>query len=102
VDEILRTLDARRTHKGLSFGGEMYGQCGRRMRVLKRVERIMNEKNGRIRLVNDSVLLGGSVCDRYLGCARGMPFIWREAWLKRVEPVPSVPALATEPRATPD
>ena len=102
VDEILRTLDAQRKHKGLSFGGEMHGQCGRRMTVVKRVERIMNEKTGKIRLVSDTVLLDGSACDRYLGCARGMPFMWREVWLKRVEPVPSVAARASGPGATPD
>ena len=84
-EEILRTLDARRMHKGLSFGGDMSGQCGRRMRVLTRVDRVIVEGSGRLRPVHDTVLLEGSTCDRYFGCARGMPFLWREAWLARVE-----------------
>jgi len=83
--EILQTLDANRMHKGLSFGGDMNEQFGRRMRVQKRVDRIIEEKTGRLRPVHDTVLLEGSICDRYFGCARGMPFLWREVWLKRVE-----------------
>jgi hypothetical protein len=87
-DEILQTLDARRMHKGLSFGGDMYEQCGRRMRVQKRVDRIVEEETGRLRPVHDTVILEGSVCDRYFGCARGMPFLWREVWLRRVDAGP--------------
>ena len=102
VDEILRTLDGRRKHKGLSFGGEMHGQCGRRMTVVKRVDTIMNEQTGKIRHVTDTVLLDGSACDRYLGCARGMPFMWREVWLKRVEPIPSVAVVAAHTGSTPE
>lgn len=88
-DEILRTLDADRMHKGLSFGGDMYEQCGRRMRVQKRVDRVVAEGSGRLRPVHDTVILEGSTCDRYFGCARGMPFLWREAWLQHVEASPS-------------
>lgn len=88
-DEILQTLDARRMHKGLSFGGDMYEQCGRRMMVRERVDRIIEEGTGKLRPVHDTVILEGSVCDRYFGCARGMPFLWREVWLKRVAADPS-------------
>ena len=83
-DEILATLDAHRTHKGLAFGGDMADQCGRRFRVLRRVEHLIAEDTGRLRSVRDTVILDGSICDRYFGCARGMPFLWREAWLRRV------------------
>jgi len=88
-EEIHQTLDGRRMHKGLAFGGDMYEQCGRQMKVRGRVDRIIEERTGRLRPVNDTVVLEGSICDRYFGCARGMPFLWREAWLKRVEPRPS-------------
>ena len=87
-EEIHLTLDGRRLHKGLAFSGDMYAQCGRQMKVQTRVERIVEERTGRLRAVNDTVVLGGSICDRYFGCARGMPFLWREAWLKRVEQRP--------------
>jgi hypothetical protein len=85
VEEIARTLDARGTHKGLWFGAEMLETCGTRKKVVCRVERIMDEKTGRIRPVRDTVMLEGSVCNRYFGCARSMPLMWREVWLKRVD-----------------
>lgn len=84
--EIAQTLDAKGTHKGLAFGGEMFAYCGRRARVLRPVERIIDESTGRLRRVDDTVALEGAACDRYLGCARGMPILWREVWLRRVEP----------------
>lgn len=87
--EILQTLNPQRTHKGLPISGDMYEQCGRRFRVRERVDRVVQEGTGRLLRVHDTVTLEGSVCDRYFGCARGMPFLWREAWLKRVEQGPA-------------
>ena len=81
--EIAATLDARRTHRGLAFSGEMVEYCGRRMRVAERVGRIVDESTGKLRTLRDTVLLERCTCDRYLGCARGMPLLWREAWLRR-------------------
>jgi len=93
-DEILPTLDANRQHKGLAFSGNMVEACGKKMRVLKRVDTLIEERTGRLRTVRGTVLLEGSTCDRYLGCARGMPFLYRGIWLRRVEPpVPSGPFL---------
>jgi len=86
LDEILPTLDSRRLHKGLAFSGNMTEACGKKVRVLKRVDTLIEERTGRLRKVRGTVLLEGSVCDRYLGCARGMPFLWREIWLRRIEP----------------
>ncbi len=82
--EIAVTLDERRTNRGLAFSGEMLEYCGRRMRVAARVERIVDESTGALRTLRDTVLLERCVCDRYLGCARAMPLMWREAWLRRV------------------
>jgi hypothetical protein len=88
-EEILETLDERHMHRGLPFGGDMWEQCGQRRRVGSRVDRIIAEASGRMRTVSDTVTLEGSICDRYLGCARAMPFLWREVWLTRAEPVPA-------------
>jgi hypothetical protein len=85
-EEILLTLDADHQHKGLAFSGDMVEACGKKIRVLRRVATIIDERTGKLRTVRGTVLLEGSICDRYLGCARGMPFLWREIWLKRVEP----------------
>jgi hypothetical protein len=81
--EILTTLDEKNELMGLAFGGEMWGYCGRRLRVHRRVERIVSETTGVVRALRDTVALEGCLCDRYLGCARGMPLLWREGWLRR-------------------
>jgi hypothetical protein len=89
--EIAGTLDPRGTHRGLSFMSHYEIYCGRRMRVLERVERVIVEETGRLRTIRDTVLLEGATCPRHHGCARGMPPLWREAWLRRVEgPPPAI------------
>ncbi len=85
-EEIASTLDARGRARGLGISPDMYAFCGRRMRVLERVETILSEETGRPLAIRDTVFLEGCVCDRYWGCARRMPFMWREAWLRRIEP----------------
>jgi hypothetical protein len=98
-DEILQTLDAEGRHKGFSFSTADYEQCGRRMKVMRRVDRIIVEGTGRLRPVQDTGILEGSICDRYRGCARGIPILWRETWLKRVAPKPvSEPSDSVRPR----
>lgn len=93
ADEISRTLDAKGTTRGLYFSApEMARYCGQRFRVRRRVERIVDERNGKLlELKNDCVELEGMVCDgrRSVGrwfCAREIYPYWREAWLKRVAP----------------
>lgn len=83
--EIESTLDDSGKLNGLAFGGDMAVDCGKTLQVQQRVRHIMDERTGRLRGVKDTVILKDSVCDRYLGCARGMPILWREAWLERVE-----------------
>jgi hypothetical protein len=89
--EIAATLDARSTHRGLYFSApEMATECGRRYRVRRRVERIIEESTGRmLHFKNDCIELEGPVCtgERSFGrwfCAREIYPYWREAWLKRV------------------
>jgi hypothetical protein len=89
--EILETLDAKGAHKGLGFANDYDVYCGRTMRVKERVERIVNEETGRLRRIRDTVTLEGAFCVRHHGCARGMPALWREAWLTRVTPAAPPP-----------
>jgi hypothetical protein len=86
--EILATLDAKGLNRGLSFDGEMLRYCGRRARVLRRVERIVDEKTGKmLRFSGDCIILEGVVCSGYYNhyCPRRIYPYWREIWLRRVE-----------------
>jgi hypothetical protein len=87
-DEIVATLDRNNTNRGLSFDTEMLKYCGRRARVLRRVERIIDEKTGRMLPIRgDCIMLDGVVCtaDYNQHCPRGIYPYWREIWLRRVK-----------------
>lgn len=61
------------------------------MQVRVCIERFIVERTGRLEQVQDALILEGSICDRYRGCARELPILWREAWRKRDEPTPATP-----------
>ena len=86
-DEILATLDFRGRNRGLLFHHELLKYCGRRYRVLKRVNKILNEQTGQLNHVFNTVILEGVTCDgKFHGdCQRNCYCLWREAWLKRIE-----------------
>jgi hypothetical protein len=94
--EILVTLDGSGQNRGLTFDAEMEPYCGRTFRVLRRVDRIVEEKTGRmLRLRKDCIILDEAVCSGLrcgfprLGCPRSVYPYWREIWLRRVESAPS-------------
>jgi hypothetical protein len=80
----------------------MLRYCGRRGRVLRRVEHIIDEKTGRMLTIKaDCIIIEGFICtgDYHRFCPRSIYPYWRESWLKRVE-APSEPApAAPEPVA---
>jgi hypothetical protein len=88
--EIVETLDAENKNRGLRFDVEMLPYCGRTYRVLHRVEKIIDEKSGRmLKLQNDCIILDGVMCKacystKRLFCPRSIYSYWREIWLKRV------------------
>jgi hypothetical protein len=88
-DEILATLDRGARNRGMTFDVEMAPFCGQSMRVLRRVERIIDERTGKmLTLGTDAVILDGAVCaGRFHGmCPRQVYPFWREIWLRRVGP----------------
>jgi hypothetical protein len=91
-DEILGTVNQRSRNRGLSFDPEMVKYCGGQYRVLRRVERIINEKTGEMmRMANDCIILDGVTCGAHfshkrLFCPRRLYPFWREVWLRRVDP----------------
>ena len=85
--EIFATLNGEGKLRGLAFTKEMMQYCGRRFRVLKRLEKIILESTGETRTIKTpTVILENVVCngEAHGGCDRTCFCFWREAWLRRV------------------
>lgn len=88
-DEILKTITARLENRGLKYNVEMTPVCGRRYRVAQRVEKIIEEKSGRMMTFkNPCITLEGVYCRALytpysLLCTRRAPPFFREIWLRR-------------------
>jgi hypothetical protein len=88
--EIYATLDGASKNRGLYYDVEMWRFSGGTFRVLRRVDHIVNEKNGRmIKLPGGCVILDGVYCSgerstHRLFCQRNIFSYWREIWLRRV------------------
>ena len=91
-EEILATIDETGLNRGMSFDAEMVPYCGGTYRVLDRVNKLINEKTGKMQhLRNDCVMLENVVClacySKYRRfCPRSIYPYWREIWLERVGP----------------
>ena len=100
--EILATLDENNKNRGLYFDAEVVPYCGGNHRVLRRVNKIINEKNGKMIKLNSSVILENVFCQsRYstdrLFCPRSIYQFMREIWLERVAPQDAAVAGAKVP-----
>jgi hypothetical protein len=85
-EEIIATLDKHGRNRGLTFDGEMLPFCGQRFRVLRRVEKILEESTGRmIKPRGTSVILENVYCTSRFRrvCPRAIYSYWREIWLRR-------------------
>lgn len=89
--EIEETLGSNSRNRGLWFDVEMLPYCNRQFRVLQRVQRLIDEKSGKmIHLSSDCLILDGVTCSgdhsykRRL-CPRAIYPYWREAWLRKVD-----------------
>jgi hypothetical protein len=90
-EEIVKTLDSNRLNRGMGFEEEMARHCGRTARVVRRVNRCIDEKTGRmLSMQNPCIVLDGVVCEGvYHGnCPREFLPFWREIWLERVNEHP--------------
>ncbi|MEM2143827.1 MAG: hypothetical protein QW279_00570 [Candidatus Jordarchaeaceae archaeon] len=85
-EEIQATLDVKGRNRGLAFANEMLRYCGGRYRVLKRIDKMINEQTGQMRQIPNTVILEGVHCDGSFhgGCKRTCYCLWREIWLKRI------------------
>jgi hypothetical protein len=87
-EEVEATLDRWRSFKGCGFLDEMAGYCGTPQRVLKRVERFMDERDYRLKKASGVVLFEGVTCSGTATtgrCDRACFFFWREEWLEKVD-----------------
>ncbi|MFC7494589.1 MULTISPECIES: hypothetical protein [unclassified Nocardioides] len=86
LPEIVATLDTNQRNRNLWFDREMIRYCGKRMKVLRRVDRLIDEKTGEmIQTRTPSLVLDGGVCvgDFHKLCPRQDYAFFREIWVKR-------------------
>lgn len=88
--QITRTLNSNLRNRGLFFDYEMVPYCENGpYKVIRRVERIINEKTGHMmKLPNPCVILDGVTCGGKLSssrmfCPRAVYPYWHEIWLER-------------------
>jgi hypothetical protein len=93
--QIVATLDRKKRNRGINICHEMTRCCGEVAEVRYRVNRLIEERSGKMRELHHSVTLQGpdgepSLCDECLcygemgDCPRGELMYWREIWLERM------------------
>ena len=92
--QIVATLDQNSRNRGMGICCEMTRCCGREAEVRYRVDRLIDERTGKMRELTDTVALQNlrgqalgeeCLCYGQLGdCPRGELMYWREIWLERV------------------
>lgn len=93
LEEIRKTLTERNFNRGMWFDAEMAQFCGRRFRIDRRVERIIDERTGRMMTMKSPcIVLDGVVCSSEYSqlrifCPRQIQPYFREIWLRRASPV---------------
>jgi hypothetical protein len=91
-EHILETITDQGINRGMSFDAEMVPFCGKTYRVLARINRIINEKTGKMQSMKTAcIILEDVVCTACYAafrrfCPRAIFPYWREIWLERVEP----------------
>lgn len=91
LEEIARTLNSQGKNKGLWFDVEMVKHCGREYRVSARVQKIIDDATGQMRLMKTPCIMLETVDSTGEGLhfnAQHDPIFWRESWLRRKEPGP--------------
>ncbi len=87
-DQIRATLNHQNELKGCSFLPEMEQYCGTTQRVLKPVNRFVDERDYRVKSMKGVYLLEGVICqgfELYGKCDRSCFYYWREEWLEKVD-----------------
>jgi len=88
-EEILATLDRHGKVKGCAYMDAMDPYCGTTQRVLKSMERFVDERELRVKKCKGLILLDGVMCQGVTDfgrCDRCCFMFWREEWLEKIEP----------------
>jgi hypothetical protein len=89
---IEATLNHWRQLKGCTFMPEMAEYCGTIRRVLKPMNRFVDERDLRVKKASGIILLEGVMCKgtaEFGRCDRSCFVFWREEWLEKIEKEPS-------------
>jgi len=87
-EEIQATLNHWRQLKGCTFMNEMWAYCGTTQRVLKPMQRFVDERDLRVKKSKGILLLEGAMCQgtaEFGSCDRSCFYFWREEWLEKIE-----------------
>ena len=91
-EAIRDTIDCEYRNRGMKWDAELVPYCDHVYRVRKRVQKIINEKTGKMQhLKSEPIILDGVICQskysehRYF-CPRAIYPYWREVWLERTPP----------------
>jgi hypothetical protein len=86
-NEIEATLDPFKELRGCAFLEYMWQYCDTNQRVLKPVERFLDERDYQVKKAKGMVLLEGVLCDGtpvFGRCDRSCHLFWREEWLQKI------------------
>jgi hypothetical protein len=86
--EIDATLNQWRQLRGCTFMPEMDQYCGTTQRVLRPLERFVDERDLRVKTSKGIVLLDGVMCQGtadFGRCDRSCLVFWREEWLEKID-----------------
>ena len=88
-EEILQTVTAGNLNRGMFWDAELVPYCGGVYQVLKRIDKLIEEKTGQMQTMKTPcVVLDSVVCQaRYSACRmlcpKSMYPYWREIWLEK-------------------
>ncbi|MEZ5475310.1 MAG: hypothetical protein R3E72_09950 [Steroidobacteraceae bacterium] len=90
AEEISATITADGFNRGMRYDPEMLKYSGHRYRVQQRVNKLIDEKSGKMVSMKspciqlDNVFCRAEFTPGRLGCPRASNTYWREIWLRRV------------------
>lgn len=87
--DISTSLDTAGKNRGMTFEAEMLPYCGKCYRVSQRVDRLVDERTGRMKQMGSvGIILEEVICASAYRtpCPRANLLYWREIWLRRATP----------------